>query len=335
MASAVVRLGPLMAMPAVLREFGCEPEAILDAVGLTPAHFEDADYTISYALADKLLAQCTRATGCEHFGLLVGSRAGGSHLGVAGYMLHCAPNVGTALRDLTYHLDLHDRGGIPTLTTSGNVTLFGYAIHYNEVTVPAQIHDLAVAVGCNIMRKLCGEHWNPNEVLLSRRQPTDTAPYQRFFRAPVRFDADQNAVVFPNRWLNRALPGADPLLHRHFMKEADTLRMQHAAGLVEELRKALRNGMESHASSLNEVARQLGLHERTLNRRLKAEGTTFHHELEAVRYAVARHLLSESAMSLSEIAMALGYADASAFNRAFRRWSGVTPRQWSREHPAP
>ncbi len=327
-ANAVVRLGPLMAIPVILREFGCPPEPILDAAGLTPAQFEHPDLTVPYVVASKLLARCTRATGCEHFGLLVGMHAGGSHLGVAGYMLRCAPDVGTALRDLLYHLDLHDRGGIPTLTTSGSVTLFGYAIHQTGVEASAQIYDLAIAIACNIMRELCGTHWNPAEVLLARRQPGDVAPYQRLFRAPLRFDANQSTLVFPAHWLERPLPGADPLLHRHLMEEADKLRMHHAAGLVDELRQTLRKSLENRMISLTEVAGQLGVHERTLNRRLKAEGTTYQHELEAVRYAMARHFLAESSMTLDQIAMALDYADASAFSRAFKRWSGVMPGRW-------
>jgi AraC-like DNA-binding protein len=331
-ANASVRLGPLMTVPAVLREFNCEPEPILDAAGLTLAQFENPDDTVPYVVASQLLARCVRATGCEHFGLLVGAQVGGSHLGIAGHMLRFAPDVGTALHDLVYHLDLHDRGGIPTFMTHGSVALLGYAILQTEVEATAPIYDLAIAIACNILRDLCGENWNPAEVLLARRQPGDVTPYRRFFRAPLRFDADQSAVMFPNHWLARPLPGADPLLHRHLMEEADKLRVHHAADLVGEVHQTLRQSLQNQMSSLTEVARQLGVHERTLNRRLRAEGTTFQHELDAVRYAVTRHFLTESSMTLNEIALALNYADASAFSRAFKRWSGVTPGRWRADH---
>ena len=74
------------------------------------------------------------------------------------------------------------------------------------------------------------------------------------------------------------------------------------------------------------------MHERTLNRRLRSEGTTFHRQLDAVRHEVSLQLLSNTAMRLAEIAATLGYADASAFVRAFRRWSGTTPEGWRRAH---
>jgi len=70
------------------------------------------------------------------------------------------------------------------------------------------------------------------------------------------------------------------------------------------------------------------MHERTLNRRLRAEGTTFQRELEAVRYDTARQLLDETSMTLAQVAAALEYADTSAFSRAFKRWAGATPAQW-------
>jgi AraC-like DNA-binding protein len=88
--------------------------------------------------------------------------------------------------------------------------------------------------------------------------------------------------------------------------------------------------MVTRAYSVAEAGRQLGLHERTLNRQLRANGTTFRRELDTVRYATARELLASSSMALDNIAAALDYADASAFSRAFKRWSGSTPAQWRR-----
>ena len=77
-----------------------------------------------------------------------------------------------------------------------------------------------------------------------------------------------------------------------------------------------------------DIARQLHIHERTLNRRLQEEGTSFRHELDFVRYEMARQFLAESAIPIAKIATALNYADVSAFNRAFKRWTGMTPSQW-------
>jgi AraC-like DNA-binding protein len=328
LAAGVVRVGPLMGVPRVLRELGRDPKPIFDSAGLKLAQFADADTEISYIAAGKLLARCVAATGCSHFGLLVGKHAVPSSLGVAGFMLHSAPDVGTALRGLVQHLDLHDQGGVPTLLVKGGVTLLGYAIHRSGTEATDQIYDLSMAIGCNIMRGLCGESWNPTEVLLSRRRPQDLAPYSRFFRAPLRFSAWQSALVFPARWLDHQIPSADPLLHRHLEREATELHAVRKVNITGNLRALLRKSLVTRNSTVTDVAGQLCLHERTLNRRLREEGTSFRHELDDIRYEMARQLLAESSMSIAKIATKLNYADVSAFSRAFKRWTGITPAQW-------
>ncbi len=97
----------------------------------------------------------------------------------------------------------------------------------------------------------------------------------------------------------------------------------------------LRKSLATQKGSVADIAGQLGMHERTLNRRLREEGTTFRRELEEIRYEVARQLLADSNMPLLKIATALNYADATAFSRAFKRWSGSTPAQWRSRHTDP
>jgi len=330
----LVRIGPLMAMPTVVRELGGDPDALFRGTGFDLARFGDPDTRVPYLGAASLIARCAEATACEHFGLLVGQRASPSSLGVAGFMLHVAPDVRTALHDLISHLDLHDDGGVPFVTVAGGVGLLGYAIHEPGVTAAAQIYDIAIAIACTIMRSLCGEDWRASEVLLSHRPPRDPAPWERFFRAPLRFDAEQSAVAFPARWLDHPLRGADFLLHRHLEDEAAALRARREPNLTGQVRGLLRRLLVARKTSVVDVAAQLGVHERTLNRRLRAEGTTFQREREQVLYATACQMLAESTMTLGQIAAALEYADASAFSRAFRRWSGATPAQWRAQRAA-
>jgi AraC-like DNA-binding protein len=98
--------------------------------------------------------------------------------------------------------------------------------------------------------------------------------------------------------------------------------------LVNDLKRVLRVEMLRGATSASHVAQILKLHRRTLNRRLSDCGTSFQQLLDEVRYDSARHLLHLTRMPLAHIAASLGYAEASAFTRAFRRWSGTTPTQF-------
>jgi AraC-like DNA-binding protein len=325
---ATVRLGPLTRVPHVLRELGIDPDPILRSAGFDPAQFDNPDVTVSYVAASRLLARCKAATGCEHFGLLVGKCTGSSEIGIAGFVLRCAPEVASALRNLERYLELHDRGAAPTFLTTETSASLGYAIHQPGAEAPEVIYDLAISCACNIMRSLCGADWNPAEVFLARRAPRDTAPYARFFRAPVRFDAERSELVFAAKWLERPLPMADPMLHRHLTGEAETMLAASRQQSISALRILLRRMLVEGRCSCAEVAGQIGVHPRTLNRRLLREGTSFQRERDVVRDAVAKELLCATSIRQEAIAAALGYSDASAFNRAFRRRTGITPAQW-------
>jgi AraC-like DNA-binding protein len=329
-----VRIGPMVGVPMVMRSLGFEPWPGLDSAGFKPAQFEDPDTRISYSAAGRLLSYCVTATGCQHFGLLLGGCSVPSHLGIAGYLLRTAPDVGTALHNLVKYLDLHDQGGVPRLDITGNQVLLGYVINVTSVDAEDQIYDLTTSIACNVMRALCGAHWNPTGVLLMRRPPDDPALYMKFFRAPLHFNADESAIMFATSWLDHQLPSADPLLQHHLELEADALHASLQTGLTDKLRRLLRQHLSSGQCTAAYIARQFGMSERTLNRRLLAEGTTFRHELDHVRYHVSQQLLSNTERITTEIAASLGYADVSAFNRAFKRWSGVTPARWRAQRAA-
>jgi AraC-like DNA-binding protein len=100
--------------------------------------------------------------------------------------------------------------------------------------------------------------------------------------------------------------------------------------LLQQTRRAMREMLLLDKHSGEDLAKMMAMHRRTLNRRLKAEGTTFQQVLDSVRFTVARELLATSAISLDDIAATLGYAAVSPFMRAFARWSGTTPGHWRR-----
>jgi AraC-like DNA-binding protein len=312
----------------VTRELGVNPDEIFNHFGYTTAQVEDPDFEIPYATAGRLLARCANAAQCPHFGLLVGMRAHPSTLGIPGFLLLNAPDVGTALHALLQNLDLHDQGGVPVLDIQDNFTRLGYAIHQTYVEAADHIYDISIAIACNIMRSMCGEGWNPTEVLFSRHPPPDLKTHRQFYRAPLRFDMDRNVIVFRTRWMNHKISSADALLHRHLMREANEFHMLRQENIVDVTRRLLHTMLMSGNCTINDVAGQLYMHERTLHRRLREEGTSFQIELDAVRYDTARQLLGETTMSISSIAETLNYSGVSAFNRAFKRWADTTPARW-------
>jgi AraC-like DNA-binding protein len=325
---ATVRIGSALLVPAVLRSLGADPDKVLGEAGVDPELFADAENRISLAARGRLLAHCAARTACPHFGLLVGQRAGLETLGLVGMLVKYSPDVGTALRSLEHYLHLHVRGAATTLTERDGAATLTYMIHVPDHDGIEQTADGALAVMFNIMRTLCGADWLPAEVLFAHRRPEDVGPYRRFLRAPLAFDAEQYALVFSADWLAHRLPGDDPPLRRLLQQQIDVLESRHGDDLPGQVRTMLQTGLLTGHARADQVAALFSVHSRTLHRRLRAFGTTFHALADEVRFDLARQMLETSTMDVGRIATSLGYADASAFTRAFRRWSGTTPARW-------
>lgn len=330
-AGSTVRIAPLVPLPALLSELGVDARAVLGEAGFDPAYFDDPDLPASYLSLGRLLAHCAATTECTHLGLLLGMRGGPETVGVAGHLMKHATKVGAALADLARYLDLHDRGGVVTLDMDGDPCALGYAVIEPGVEASDQIHDLALAIGCNMMRTLCGRSWTPSIVELPRRRPRDAEPWRRFYRAPVVFDAPRGALRFPRRWLEAPVPTADRSLHEFLQRHADAARGEAEAGVVFEVQRVVRGCIAEGGGHAAQVAHLLGVHPRTLNRQLAAAGATFQQVRDEVLHTMALQLLRATSMSVAAAAAALGYADATAFIRAFRRWTGHTPAQWRRD----
>jgi len=325
---ASARIGATMAIPEVLRDFGVDPDVVLDEIGADPSLFDDPENRISYAARGRLFSRCVARTGCLHFGLLIGQRTDLQGFGLIGLLARCCPDVGTALRSFVRFFHLHVRGAVVTLATDGDRAALSYSIYQSQAESVDQLGDGAVAIMLNIMRSLCGPDWKPDWVMFAHRKPEDIGPYRRCFDAPLHFNAEQNALVFPARWLGCSLSASDPELRRLLQKQIDDLESRHGDDLAGQVRGVLRTAVLAGQANADRIAALFSMHSRTLNRRLNVLGTNFQELVDECRYEVSRQLLALSDLDVAQVADALDYADASAFTRAFRRWSGDTPARW-------
>jgi len=329
-----VRIGSSLAVPAVLRSLGADPAVVLAEAGFDPKLFDDPDHLISNAARGRLFAHCVASTGCRHFGLLAGQRTNLYAFGLVGLLAKHAPDVGSALRSLVQGLHLHVRGAATNLEVNGGWAVMSYRIYQPNVEATDQVCDGALAVIVNIMRDLCDPDWKAAEVRFAHRKPEDVAPFRQFFQAPLVFDAEHNAVVFSADWLRHALPGADPEARRLLQKQIDALEARHSDDLPGQVLSLLGTALVAGHGTADQVAALFSMHSRTLNRRLNAFGTSFQKLRGEACFRLAGQMLELSELEVARIATALDYADASAFTRAFRRWSGTTPARWRAEHGA-
>ena len=177
-----------------------------------------------------------------------------------------------------------------------------------------------------MMRELVGA--SPDGVLMSRSVPQDVGAYRRCFGVTPEFQAEQHALVFPASLLERPVRGADRELRGILAKSVAEYWAVRKPSVADRVIRVLHARVIFADATLEGVAQDLSMHPRTLNRRLQAEGASFRDLLSQARFDVARDLLSGTRMAVTDLALALGYADISAFTHAFRRWAGVAPSEW-------
>ena len=322
------RVGPLVNLLPVVRSFGVDPDAILVDLDVDPRDFRNPDHRISYLLCDRFISRCVEETGCDHLGLLVGMQAQPSHLGLTGFLCRAAPTVEHALKTLVQNIDLHEEGGVLTLSFEPEFVTLQYAVLVPGLHSLDQISELSVTFMHRTMQFLCGENWRAAQVRLERPEPADPRPYRQYFQADVYFNSAETSVMMSRDCLARQPPSADSLLFKYLLNEAKALHKLQHRELIDELPAALRRGLLNEKFSAHDIAEMFGIHERTLHRRLRAARTSFRVELDKARMDISHQLLENTTLPVSSIATALGYADSSGFIRAFRRWCGTCPSSW-------
>jgi AraC-like DNA-binding protein len=326
--AGIVRIGPIIEVPSLLREYGCNPEPVLKSAGLPLDIWEQPETEIPFVAASRVLEASVTATGCDYFGLQLGIRLELSFLGVSGLMLRYAPDARAAIQVLIHHLNLHDTGGLVTFEITDQTARLGYLVRQPGTRGIEQIYDLSIVVACKIMRALCGAHWSPTKVVLSRNRPQDEKPYTHYFQAPIAFNDKTNYLEFPLSWLNYPNPNADPHLFSYLSERATEQQASQDTSLISNLHRMMLNAIFQRHCSAGHIAGQLGMHERTLNRKLAKLDTSFRKELEKLRYELSRQMLGNKEISINDIAAFLDYSDQAAFSRAFKKWAGVSPSEY-------
>lgn len=321
------RVGAFAAVPQLIRRLDGDPAPVLAGAGIDPGALSHPDNRVPYAALVEVLCLAAENTRCPHFGLLAGRMFRLSQLGMLGDLMRHSATVGRALDALTVFQHLNSEGGLAFLLKRGDFVDLGYAMYHPSMPGAGQMYDAALATAMNFMMELCGPTWKPYEVFLAHAKPHDVAQYRAFFKVAPRFDAEFCALRFHAKDLALPVDGADPIAYRRAERLA---RRAGPPDFIQQVYRGLRRLMLENRHSGDDLAQLLAIHRRTLNRRLKAEGTTFQRVLDDVRFAVARDLLANSNIHLDDIAATLGYAAVTPFMRTFRRWSDTTPGQWRR-----
>jgi len=320
-----VRAVQFRPVPQLIRKLGGNPESVFRDVNITEALIQKPETVLPLTLAGELLARAAKETGCEHFGLMLGSLNGLEQLGPIAKMMAQQPTIGGALDQLIQFHHMTNRAGLPFVRQDGEHAFFGFTAMETNFPGFQHFHEGVMAIGFNIMRGISHAEWTPDAVYFSHRPPKDTLAHSRLFGAPCHFNSPRAEFKFSLSTLSA--PNASMVADATSASDVAEVNMC-ALDWLEKARRVAHSLVASGNCGQDQIAAALGISVRTMNRRLEQAGVSYFEILDNARYSVSRKLIRETDMPLKEIAKALSYTDASSFSRAFRRWSGVSPEQW-------
>jgi AraC-like DNA-binding protein len=315
----LLRLGAAGLIPEMLEERGITADAF-GRTKIQRQRFADPERVVRLAWLAWAFKSAAATTVQTEFGLMVGLRAGSR---IVGQIRDRTPDDGRVSAALMRVISQPASfpNSLLAMSVSGNKCTIECAGLPNLVA-RCQLGDCAMGFAAGLLRVLCGPRWRPEVFRFAYQQPADPLRHTALLQAPAAFDADVTALEFESAWLDRDVPTS----HGNLAGDHDERRSRR--DLVGQIRAALASWKAVERPSAPAVASELGLKPRTLNRLLSKDGTSFIRLLNDAHYETAQRLLRDPLAPILSVAWSLGYADASAFSRAFRRWSGMTPTEW-------
>lgn len=310
---------------------GADPQAILRRAAVAPEDLSDPERRVPLVRYLDLLEICAEELGDRQFGLKFGAQYQPRHAGVVGNVALASLTVRDALGTISRYLPTMVDSAVFGVDVKDGMA-FAHAYYLDPLLMSYQQKgDWTIAFVCRLVREGLGEpEWGPAEALfphLPEESSSERRCRERILRADIRGGSPWAGIRFDAAVLDRPMVTADAMIER-LMRHYGELRLAELPkrhGEVDEMRRGIAELLVQGHSSIERLARRIGLSVRTLQRRLNDRGLNYSDLLNDVRKTLALNLLQNRTLCIAEIAYCLGYSEVSAFNHAFRRWQGQSP----------
>lgn len=330
--SAVTTDYPLVST-ASIREFcqvangmGLQGEALLRHHNLDQNLIKLPNALVRYDHLAELLADAAKNSLCAHFGLLLGDALQPELIDLV-LVAAQAENMHAAIESLIEYRDLFGQGVDIQLHISDGLASLKYfplSCHHCNMR---PFYDLSAQALLKIVRYLAGVDIPIVSVAMPGSEPKDSDIYQSILGVPCQFEQDAVAVIFETEYLGHTNP-VNLRLRDIVLEYADAELAQRQDSWLQKVSCLINGLLPAGRCGIENVAEILGIHRRTLHNKLLAEGCSFNELLQRQRAERSCYYLSQTDLSLQEIAQSVGYTESANFCNAFKRWFGKTPRQW-------
>jgi len=285
---------------------------------------------------DKYLSLFSKGVSkCDAFGVSLGCAVTLGTFPVIGMTLLSCRNLRQVLEQVLRYEGLNHDLGVSKLIIGQSNSQYVWTPNY--VYLPDLQSDVSFQLALSIFSGIqTFSPWLIREAVPVERigfmieKPKNAHVYRDFFQAEVVFGQSQNFIDIKSSVLDQAVVGGDVASFSALTSYADGLLGEESKDLtVLQLRRLLPGALRQHQYRIDDLANELCVSVRTLQRQLKESGTKFQAVLDEVRWGLAEHYLLERTLSMSEVAFLVGYQEQSSFNHAFKNWKGVSPSRFA------
>jgi AraC-like DNA-binding protein len=314
---------------AKAKAVGLDLAPIVKKAGLTALEIETPNTRLKVHDQIRFLDLVANALHDDFLGFHLASQVDLREMGWIYYVAASSQTLGQALARAARYSSMANEGISLTYADSGDVSV---TIDYVGVSRHSDRHQIECMVTAlvRMARQLTSQRLMPKLVTFIHHRDPESSEFQAFFGGHLVFGAKADRVTFAATVKDTPVTTADPYLNKLLVTYCEEARSRRPGA-----RGALRSSVENAIVPLlphgkaraADIAKRLGMTQRTVARRLSAERLTFTGVLESLRFDLAQRYLADEDISISEIAWLLGYQEVSAFTHAFRRWTGKTPRE--------
>jgi AraC-like DNA-binding protein len=322
---ATVSSGYLRLFSSATEARGLDVASILTESGIDPGVLGRREARVDVGAAEEAWRRVVERLDDPLFGLTLTETIPRGAVGLLDYLVMTSDTLGEGMARLARYAPLMADAETLSLVADGDEASFRFDYH-NDFPYPI---EMIVGLFARKARDQFGPGWSLKRVCFTHAALGPRAAYERVCQAPVFFEMPFTEAVFARELTAAPMPGADPRLNEILTPEAESALAMVTApatapSFIDTVKRALADGVEARDLTLTRLADHLGVSSRTLQRRLQAAGVTHRELVRDVRQDLAARSLA-TGVSRRGIARALGYSGAGAFQRAFKRWSGVTP----------
>ncbi len=329
----IIRSGSLKHFPDLMVELGQNPIRLLEDSGIEPAALRDPDTYISYLRMARLLDNACATCRRSDIGALLAMRYGLDMIGALAPLISLQATVGRALELIQRHIGFHARGLVFDTERGPDEVAVRVEFEFAGRVNCTQLATLAMGALRLVLGQLAGGRAFPVSVGLRRTAPPDDSVYRELFGPSIQYRQSADCMRFPAELLDQPVQ-VEALLRERMGRVWRQFGLDVPVSLTQQIERAIRASLPTGDCNLEQVARMVDLHPRVLQNRLRDEGKRFRDVLQSVRTELACQHLQHGDLSLTQLALNLGYSEVSALSRSFRSWTGESPLAWRLRHRA-